>query len=261
MSEIFQTRFKKVLLVWAVLVFISGLIYAMASGSGLSSLLGFFFLLLAETVAAAAFVFYLMNPQKMGSPLMTTGLISSTILYLVVSAIISLVFITGLTSAIRFLVAPQIILLVLFVSVVLIFMLSSKSNKDAQVERRVSLVVGMEQRARSIHAKLAGKNPEAARLLEKIIEEIKYFDKNSEVRTDKTITDKLLDLDNIISSPPPQASASAGELPAGTNVIEGSSPEAPSPALQEDPISMLNEIYQLTQVRNSESLQAKRGSI
>jgi hypothetical protein len=257
MSEIFQARFKKVILIWAVLIFISGLIFAMASGTGFPSLLGFFFLLLAETVAAAAFVFYLMTPQRLNSPLLATGLISTTVLYLAVSAIISLIYITGLSTTIRYLVAPQVILLVLFVSVILIFLISSKNSKDAQIGRRISLVEGMEQRARAIYARLSGKNPEAAKLLEKIIEEIKYFDKNSEVRTDKVIMDKLLDLENIISPLPPAASQpSSGELPGGTEAIEGS--DAPAP--HGDAVSLLNDVYQLTLARREESLKAKSGS-
>jgi hypothetical protein len=252
-----QSRFKVIVITWAIIVFLSGLLFAIASPGGASSWLGFFFLLVAITITAAAFVLYILTPAKLDSTLLSTGLIASTLTYLVISGIISFIYIIFSPESLRFLVVPQLILLVLLAAVLLIFYVSSKGHKSLDIERRVSLVSGIDLRTRNIYIKLKGSYPEAAKVLEKVIEEIKYFDKNSEVRTDKTITDKLLNLEALIE-PPTQNET----LPQGSDTasLDTSNQNLPQPASQDSIIAAINEIYNLTLLRKEESLQAKTGS-
>ncbi|MDR2350847.1 MAG: hypothetical protein LBF41_09555 [Deltaproteobacteria bacterium] len=247
-----QSRFRKIVLVWGAAIVVCSILFALASSGGGPSWLGFFFLLLVITVTAAAFVFRLLYSKDEALGIFNIGFSTLTLLYFIFGSIVALFFIVGNFQSVRFLVAPELILLVVYFVACLVIFLTAREHdsRGEEISRRVSLVAGMEARCRNLHARLALSNPEAAAMLEKISEEIKYFDKNSEVRVDKIITDKLISIDDMTNPQPRLATTPAGP---------GEPLPAAEPPSQRTIVDSLKELHQLVLSRKDESLRAKTG--
>jgi hypothetical protein len=193
----------------------------------------------------------------------------------------------------------QILLLAFFVTVsaMMFWAVKRKRIQDASVEHRATGIYGLLTRAQVLLAHMQPGSQEAGSL-ERSIEEIRYFDKNSSVPADREIADKLMALDEIYNprpaspspaaasaAPPPSAQASpedalleslnaavSGEaLPRGGG-SPAIAPGAPSPAALETPAAdpaaqgayaaqLLEDLYRLALRRKDESLNAKRGSL
>jgi hypothetical protein len=92
----------------------------------------------------------------------------------------------------------------------------------------------MDMRARLDNlAKLQNLTPELSDRLNRVIEEVRYFDKNSSVASDTTIGDKIGALEGILTQ-------AAGDIPAGTD-------------------KLLDELLALTRVRKREASDSQRG--
>ncbi|MDR2460248.1 MAG: hypothetical protein LBE38_05640 [Deltaproteobacteria bacterium] len=251
-----SSKFKLTVFIWAVAVVISGLMFAILISEGtVAKWLGLAFLLLAETITAAAVSLIYFTPEKFNSMLASVGTFSAAGVYLIAAAIIALIFMLGISQNIAVLFGVEISLILILAVVIFLFLVFSKDRveHDRAIERKISLVAGIADHARKLKSLIPRDSPpEVQQTMDKILEEIRYFDKNSEVQTDKIITDKLINLERAFS---PQQPLEA--LPPGGDRDPGSFQPPNSTTL----LSALQEIYQLTLSRKDDSIRSKSPSL
>jgi hypothetical protein len=209
---------------------------------------------------------------------------AAALVYVVLATVVSLVFMAGAAVGLASLILVQLALFGLFAAVAaaMYWAAARKASSDSAIERRADAVYGLLARAEALLRRLPAGSPEA-RSLERSIEEIRYFDKNSSVPTDRLIAERLMDLDEIYSpAGAPSGNAPRHPAPDGaSSVLEsldaaaggGASPPAPAPPAtgtdhSPDPAAqkanaeqLLEELYRLTLRRKDESLASKRGSL
>ncbi|MDR1081277.1 MAG: hypothetical protein LBQ79_10045, partial [Deltaproteobacteria bacterium] len=296
----FRSRFKSVIIAWLAFDVMSFLLFAaVVDEITLVKMAAFASLFLAGTAAAAALV--MTAPQFEGAPPPLVGATASVaaLVYVPAAAVVALVFMTGAATGFAALLLVQLLLLAFFVTVsaLMFWAVKRKRISDASTERRAAGVYGLLARAQGLLAHMQPGSGEA-QSLERAIEEIRYFDKNSSVPADREIAEKLMALDEIYSprpaSPPSAARLAApappedalleslnaavsgealpqgGGLPAGPPAsASGGAPARTEPAAPfADPVAqrayaaqLLEDICRLALRRKDESLNAKRGSL
>ncbi|MDR3152999.1 MAG: hypothetical protein LBW85_01715 [Deltaproteobacteria bacterium] len=293
MPSVDFSRFKPIVIAWIAFDILAFILFAAAAGGDLTvaKLLAFLALLGAGAVAAAALILLGSGLPRQGAPLVPVAAAGLAIVYVLLAAALSVIFMTGLLAGAVLVLLLQLILLALFVlaAVGLRYAFRRKAFSDAGTERRADLALGLLSRAQALLAKIPEGSPEA-KSLEASIEEIRYFDKNSSVPSDRLIADKLVDLEAIFSpapasgplAPAPRPSPGPASPEAGLlESLEAAASEAspasgppedsaaagaasgsplPDPAAQRaNAVMLLRELQSLTARRREESLNSKRG--
>jgi hypothetical protein len=286
------TRYKSVIIAWLAFDILSALLFAVAvSELTFVKFAASAALFMAGTAAALALVATAPAGPGAPPPLVSAAAALAALAYLPLAAAVSVVFMVGAATGLAALVLIELLLFALFVaaSFGLYWAAKRKAVSDAATERRASGVYGLLSRAEALLGRLPAGSPEA-RSLERTVEEIRYFDKNSSVATDREIAERLMDLDEIYNprpdspAPPPAPAAPAaspgdpvlesldfvapGALPSGGEppVPPATSPapsaRAADPAAQRaNAAELLEELYRLTLRRKDDSLAAKRGAL
>jgi hypothetical protein len=143
--------------------------------------------------------------------------------------------------------------------------LSTKSTgeKEAVELRRVDQWASLESRLRAARNQVQDGSQEAIGL-DKAIEEVRYFDKNTVSQYDTQILSRLLDLESLLfqkdesllpeALPPAQGTLNlnpGGPAPAAA-------PQGPPP-VTDPPAKIIDDIYKLAVVRHQDSTRSKRG--
>ncbi|MDR2612008.1 MAG: hypothetical protein LBG06_03950 [Deltaproteobacteria bacterium] len=276
-------RLKPLAIAWLAfdaLVILALILFAVAAdGLTPARLAAFAALLLAGTAAAGSLALPRLARPGAPAPLASGGAALAALVYLAMAFAVSLLFMAGIATGLAALVLVQLLLLAVFAAAAygMSWAARRKSFSDASAERRADGVYGLLSRAETLLARFPQGSPEA-RSLERSIEEIRYFDKNSSVPTDRLIAERLMDLDEIFNpakpSPPytappdlllePPGSVAAGSPPPPAGDPGAAAPPSPpaDPAAQSaNAAQLLEEIYRLAIRRKDESLAAKRGSL
>ncbi|MDR1037106.1 MAG: hypothetical protein LBT40_11205, partial [Deltaproteobacteria bacterium] len=198
------TRYKSVIVAWLAFDIIAFLLFAaVVSDVTFVKIAAFASLFLAGTVAAVALI--MTAPQFAGSPPPLVGATASVaaMVYVPAAAVVALIFMAGAATGLAALILVQLLLLALFASVsaMMYWAVKRKAVSDAGVERRAAGVYGLLARAQALQAQMPAGSAEA-RSLERSVEEIRYFDKNSSVPADREIAERLMDLDEIYNPRP-----------------------------------------------------------
>ncbi|MDR1039517.1 MAG: hypothetical protein LBR80_04995 [Deltaproteobacteria bacterium] len=280
------TRYKSVIIAWLVFNVAAFILFAVMIGENLTfvKFAAFFAMLAAGAVAAASLILSASPFQgSRPAPLLAGTAGVAAIVYVPVASAVSLVFMTGAASGLLALILLHLSLAAVFIAASAGIYLAAKRKaaSDAAVERRAAGAFSLLSRAESIMSRLPQGSPEA-RSLERSVEEIRYFDKNSSVPADREIAERLMDLAEIIDprpaaapapSSPPSLSPEDSALASLEAAVSGGAPppaEAPRApvASAADPAArmantseLLEELYRLTLRRKDESLNSKRGSL
>ncbi|MDR2386216.1 MAG: hypothetical protein LBE80_01355 [Deltaproteobacteria bacterium] len=195
--------------------------------------LGLFFLLFCEALTIGGFALQELVPRGTGSMYRMGGYIVVAA-FGVLSILTAFIHCLGWAKSTTWLVIIELVLIGLFFSIEILLYLSSKSTADTDriTSAKMSLVMDMRARLDNL-VKLQNLPPEISNRLNKLVEEVRYFDKNSSVASDAAIGDKITLLEGLLSQ-------AAGDLPPGAD-------------------QLLDEILALTQVRNRESADSQRG--
>jgi hypothetical protein len=232
--SLFNSRLKVVIVLGFIWMVISLVVFLIVTDEPTSTQkIGLFFLLLSEALITGLLALQELVPQGTG-PLFRVGTYVAATVYAVLSLSNALVHTLGLATSSTFLIVFEVVLFGLLISIELVLYLSSKgvSATDRVTSAKMGLAMELRTRLDNL-AKLNTLPPDILERLKRVIEEVRYFDKNSSVASDTTIGDKITQLEAIFAK-------SAGDAPTGA-------------------VALLDEILALTQIRKRESADSQRG--
>ncbi|MDR2366931.1 MAG: hypothetical protein LBF58_02290 [Deltaproteobacteria bacterium] len=195
--------------------------------------LGLFFLLLSEAITIGFLALQELVPAGTG-PMFRMGSYPAVAVYGVLSIVTAAVHALGWAVSSTWLILIEVILLGVFLTAEILLYVSSKSTSDADriTKAKMGVITDMRSRLDNL-LKQRALPPELADRLKRVIEDVRYFDKNASVSTDTAIGDKIGVLENAFGQ-------AGGDLPAGTDKI-------------------LDELIALTQIRKREASDSQRG--
>ncbi|MDR0622759.1 MAG: hypothetical protein LBJ61_12945 [Deltaproteobacteria bacterium] len=194
---------------------------------------GLFFLLLTEAITIAFLAFQELAPAGTGS-LFRMGSYVAVPVYAIFSIPIAIVFCAGWVESKTWLIISEMVLFGLLISIEIFLYRTSRSTADTDRLTAAKMGIAMDLGARlDSLAKLRTLPPELSSRFNRVIEEIRFFDKNASTASDTTIGEKISQLEGLFS-------LAKDDVPLGADKI-------------------LDEIYALTQVRKREASYAQRG--
>jgi hypothetical protein len=252
-----------------MLIVISALLFAVLATTFAASTFAALFFFMLVPVVATAILTYFADGGANYPTIFRTGIYAAGIAYLLIgmgTAFIFLLFPHALRAGILFLL--EFIYLILLGGVILLLGLSTKSasEKEATQLRRLQQVVSLESRLRNLKQQVASGSSEAQGL-DKIIDEVRYFDKNSVSQYDSGIAEKLLDLESILLT---RDNVTPLEIPETKGLLDMAAKEAdgavqspasppPPPPVTDPPQKLIDDIYKLVVARHQDTTRSKRG--
>jgi hypothetical protein len=271
MPKTFNFAQKTIMICGMLVVLISGFLFALiATTFSAATFAALFFMMLVPVVTTALLTFF-SDSNSTYPTVFRTGLYAVGIAY----------FLIGMTTAIIFLVIHratgalfvlEFIYLILLGAALLLLGISAKSagDKEEGQLRRVEQIVSLESRLRALKVQVAPDSPEAQGL-DKIIDEVRYFDKNSVSQYDRGILEKLLDLESLLltkedtpllhidKDPEKLIDLSAVPDSATADPNAASTPPPPPPPVTESPKELVDDLYKLVVARHQDTVRTKRG--
>jgi hypothetical protein len=231
---LFNSRLKVTIIIGLIWMVVSLVVYLLATNEPTGTQnLALFFLLLAEALITGFLAFQELVPAGTG-PLFRIGTYSSLAIFAVVALPTAIIHATGRIESTTWLIIIELVLIALLFSIEILFYRSSKSVAETDRISAAKMGVVMNLRARLDNmAKLNTLSPEISAQLNRVIEEVRYFDKNSSVATDTAIGDKITALESLLAQ-------SGGDTPTTA-------------------ANLLNEMLALTQIRKREASDGQRG--
>ncbi|MDR2301622.1 MAG: hypothetical protein LBF38_06245 [Deltaproteobacteria bacterium] len=230
----FNTRLKVTVIIGAIWMVITLVFYLLVTNEPTSTQnLGLFFLLFCEALTIGGLVLQEVVPRGTG-PMFRMGSYVVVPAFGFLSILFAFVHAMGWATSTTWLVLLELIVIGVFVSIEILLYLSSKSTADTDRITSARMGVVMDMRARLDNlAKLQNLPQDLTAKLNRVAEEVRYFDKNSSVSSDTTIGDKIGLLEGLLAQ-------SAGDVPPGTD-------------------KLLDELLALTKIRGREAADAQRG--
>lgn len=220
----------------------------------------FFFLILVTVVAAGVLLFFFDSAQRF-SPTLQAGISALCIAYFLLGMLTAFVFLI-LQRGPGALVVLELIYLLLLGGAVIVLTIATRSagaSEDLALRRSQQLMV-LESRFRNLKLQVAPGSSED-KAIDKILEEVRYFDRNTVSQYDTPIMEKLLDLESLLLTKDEPAQPDAGPpqgLIAGAGPPDPSAPPPPPP-VTETPGKILDDILKLAAARHQDSARTKRG--
>ncbi|MDR2140903.1 MAG: hypothetical protein LBR11_03810 [Deltaproteobacteria bacterium] len=211
------SRQKTVFVIGAMAVVVSCVFFwASVAAPNATQTLALIFTLIAEIVVTSWLCLVEGDTLKVNSPAWRLGSYLLTGFYFLLSFLVATVHIVSDLGTVGSLIGLEILFLGLFAGAEVGFLTRAraKSQDHALSRARSEAVVDLTVRLAAIRDRLPS-CPERE-IMEKILEEVRYFNKNVEVAEDGDISEKIDELSKVIPegrlSPPPEVGAILGEL-------------------------------------------------
>jgi hypothetical protein len=215
-------------------------------------------------IVATALLTFLSDSSFPYSTVFRSGVFAAGIAYFLLGMGTAMIFlITPFLNRVGILFALEFIYILLLGGAILLISISTKSSgdKEAQQLRRVQQVVTLESRVRALRQQVENGSLEAIGL-DKVLDEVRYFDKNSVSQFDSAISEKILDLESILltrdESLLPEFSKPQSLLNMQTD-NQTEAPAPPPPPVTESPQKLIADLQKLVLARHQETTRTKRG--
>jgi hypothetical protein len=231
---LFNARPKVLIVIGILWMAITLAIYLIATGETTSvQKLGLFFLLFAEALVVGFLI--LQESAEDTSSVYRIGSYSAAALYAAISILTGLVHAAGWALSSAWLLTIELLALGIFLTteIALYFFSKGRPSADGVVEAKMSLASDIRGRLDNL-LKLSTLTPELTERLNKIVENVSYFDKTVCVAADSSIGDKIGKLELLLAQ-------TGGDVPEGVGTI-------------------LEDLLALTKIREREAAEGKRGA-
>lgn len=162
--------------------------------------IGITFIILAEIITAVGFIFVDEYARSTSGVFLRAGINSLLIIYLVITAAVSIFFIAGYYDRLKWLVTIDISLIAVAAAIMVPIFASSKSL-DVENSATLSSVAMMKQFTNSVMLlRNDATNRKYAALLDKIYDAVRYSDYSVSVASDIQIAAKLKELEQVLGT-------------------------------------------------------------
>jgi hypothetical protein len=266
MIKSFNFAQKTIMICGALVVLISAFLFAgLATVFSASTFAALFFMMLVPVLTTALLTFFADSGSTYPN-IFRTGVYSIGIAYFLFGMVTALIFLISSPFRAAILFVLEFIYLILLGAALLLLGLSTKTSGDKEEAqlRRLDQIVSLESRIRALKLQVAPNSPEDQGL-DKIIEEVRYFDKNSVSQYDRGILEKLLDLESLLLTKDETPLVDNEQKPLiDLHAPDGTGTPAPSTAVEpppvtESPMELIDGLYKLAVVRHQDTIRTKRG--
>jgi hypothetical protein len=251
------------------MIIISGFIVALLASSFSAGTFAALFFMVLVTLISTAIAAYYANPNSDHPTVLRSGAFGAAIGYFIFgmgTAIILMIIKPFVTAG----VILEFIYLLLLGGALVLLGLTTKGagSREALELRRIGQFVSLESRIRALMVAVDPGSPEYQGL-EKVSEEVRYFDKIAVSQFDKPFYEKLMELENQLLQKDAPAPLPTGEDPkallnmatADPSGAETPAPAAPPPPPSDPPIKLINDMFRLASARHTDTARASRGGV
>jgi len=161
-------------------------------------LVSLLFIILTELIVVCGFIAVDNYAQHSSGVMLRSGAFSLLFLYFIATVIVSIMFLTGFGSSIKWLVALQLVIMAITAIIMVLLIANSKSlyEKNRTLLQSAAILKQLEDLVLLLKSNV--KNDKYARQLEKVFEAIRYCDNSAYVSSDDLIAVKINVLEEIL---------------------------------------------------------------
>jgi hypothetical protein len=260
MPRTFNPAQKTVMFVGAAMIIVGAVMFAViASVFTPATFAALFFLMLVPVIATGLLIYY--SDAAAANRALKLYVYTAGVLYYLVGSGLAVVFLLiPFRPGILFVL--ELLLLILLGGFIVLLGHSMKGImvEEAAQMRRVEQVVSLESRIAALRSQAGPGSPEALGL-DRVIDEVRYFDKNAYSQYDRPILEKLLDLESVMLTrgAPPAPPGPGGQAPLLDMGAQGGPAEALPPPVTDPPLKLIEDLHRLAVARHQGSPRTKRG--